>query len=237
MFILKGRCSLVDLVSLQKIFGIRFEDSCLLQQALTHSSYTNESPDTTSVCNERLEFLGDAVLGVFITEELYKLLPNAAEGEMTRLRATLVSRKTLGQLAADIRLGEYLYMGKGEEASGGRQKNSNLASALEAVIAAVFLVRGWDNTRDLILRLFKKQLYEISSKPPESDYKSRLQQLIQSRQQATPAYRIVETSGPSHQPLFTAEVTINNSILAKGCGKSKKLAEADAARLALEQLD
>ncbi len=229
--------ALSDLEKLQQMLGIRFKDPFLLQQALVHSSYTNENPDIAPVCNERLEFLGDAVLGMVIADRLYELLPDATEGEMTHLRAFLISRKTLGRLAKSIGLGEYLYMGKGEEASGGRQKGSNLAGVMEAVIAAVFLDRGWENARDFVLHLFEKQLDEISRQPPDTDYKSRLQQLIQSRQQEAPAYRIVESSGTSHQPLFTAEVFVDDSVLARGCGKSKKLAETEAARLALEQLE
>ncbi|MFC1846671.1 ribonuclease III [Chloroflexota bacterium] len=229
--------ALADLASLQKILGVRFKDPSLLQQALIHSSYTNENPGIAPVCNERLEFLGDAVLGAAIAEKLYQFLPDAAEGEMTRLRATLVSRKTLSRLAKSIGLDEYLYMGKGEEGTGGRQKTSNLAGALEAVIAAVFLDRGWDSARDFVLRLFQAHLDELDGQPLEIDYKSKLQQLIQSQQQQPPIYRITETSGPSHQPLFTAEVVIDAAVLGRGYGKSKKLAETEAARLALEGLE
>jgi len=228
---------LADLASLQQILGVRFNDPSLLRQSLIHSSYINENPGTAPDCNERLEFLGDAVLGVIIAEKLYQLLPDAAEGEMTRLRATMVSRKPLSRLAKSIGLDGNLYMGKGEEASGGRQKSSNLAGAIEAVIAAVFLDRGWDSAKDFVLRLFQARLDELVSQPPETDYKSSLQQLIQSQGQLTPAYRIIETSGPSHQPMFTAEVSVGDNILARGYGKSKKLAEADAARLALEGLE
>ena len=224
-------------MSLQKILGVRFRDPSLLQLALVHSSYSNENPDSTPVCNERLEFLGDAVLGVIITEKLYLLLNNATEGEMTHLRASLVSRKTLSQLTKAIGLHEYIYLGKGEEASDGRQKTSNLAGVLEAVIAAVFLDRGWDRTRDFVLRLFKAQIDELESQSPEIDYKSKLQQLIQSKKQPAPTYVVIETSGPSHQPLFIVEVSASDVVLAKGRGKSKKFAEADAARQALEQYE
>ncbi len=227
---------MANLASLQQILGVSFNDTSLLQQALVHSSYTNENPGAAPVCNERLEFLGDAVLGVVITEKLYHLLPDAAEGEMSRLKASLVSRKTLSQLAKSMGLDKYFYMGKGEEGSGGRQKTSNLANVVEAVIAAIFLDQGWEAARDFVLRLFQVHLDKPVSQPPEADYKSSLQQIIQSQRQLTPAYRLIETSGPSHQPMFTVEVSIGDNVLARGCGKSKKLAEADAARLALEKL-
>ena len=227
---------MAELMSLQKILGVRFKDPSLLQLALVHSSYSNENPGRTPVCNERLEFLGDAVLGAIITEKLYLLLDDATEGEMTHLKASLVSRKTLSRLAKSIGLHEYLFLGKGEEASGGRQKTSNLAGVLEAVIAAVFLDRGWDGARDFVLRLFQAQLDEVDEQPPEIDYKSKLQQLIQSKKQPVPTYSVVEISGPSHKPVFTVEVSDGDVVLATGCGKNKKLAEAEAARLALEQL-
>ncbi len=224
-------------MTLQKVLDIRFKDPSLLQQALIHSSYTNENPDTAPVPNERLEFLGDAVLGTIIAEKLYQLLPDATEGELTRLRAALVRRTTLYRLARTIGLSEYLYLGRGEEASGGRHKSNNLAGAMEAVIAAIFLDRGFSAATDFVLCLFDTDLKESARKGAGIDYKSQLQQLTQSRQQETPAYRIVQASGSSHDPLFTAEVFIGDTILGRGCGKSKKLAEAEAAHSALEQLE
>lgn len=228
---------MTDLMALQKVLNIRFKDPSLLQQALIHSSYTNENPDTAPVPNERLEFLGDAVLGTIIAEKLYQLLPNATEGELTRLRATLVRRTTLYRIAGTIGLSQYLYLGRGEEASGGRQKSTNLAGALEAVIAAIFLDRGFRAATDFVLCLFDTDLRESAKKGVGIDYKSQLQQLIQSRQQETPAYRITQASGSSHDPLFTAEVFIGDTILGRGCGTSKKIAEAEAAHSALEQLE
>lgn len=224
-------------MTLQKILNVRFKDPSLLQQALIHSSYTNENPETAPIPNERLEFLGDAVLGIIITEKLYQLLPNATEGELTKLRAALVRRTTLYRLAKTIGLNEYLYLGRGEEASGGRHKSNNLAGAMEAVIAAIFLDSGFNATTDFVLCLFDTDLKEFAEKEAGIDYKSQLQQLIQSRQQETPAYRIVKTSGSPHDPLFTAEVFIGDTVLGTGCGKSKKSAEAEAAHSALEQME
>ena len=230
------KLALVDLTTLQRVLGVRFKDPSLLEQALIHSSYTNENPGTAPIPNERLEFLGDAVLGMVIAERLYQLLPNATEGEMTKLRSTLVRRTTLSRIANTIGLNDYLYLGKGEEASGGRHKPTNLAGVLEAVIAAIFLDQGWSTTTDLILRLFDPELKELDKQETGIDYKSQLQHLMQSRQQETPVYRITGASGPSHERMFTAEVIVSDTVLGRGCGKSKKLAETEAARLALEQL-
>ena len=236
MFIKKWGSALVKLATLQKILGVRFKDPSLLKQALIHSSYINENPSATLTSNERLEFLGDAVLGMIFAQKLYHYFPNATEGEMTKLRSALVRRNTLSNVAKTIGLSDYLYLGKGEEAGGGRHKPTNLAGALEAVIAAVFLDQGWETTADFILRLFDTELEKLTSQGIGIDYKSQLQHLVQSRQQETPVYQIVETTGPAHDRMFTAEVRAGNTILGRGSGKSKKIAETEAARSALEQL-
>ena len=227
---------MADLATLQQILGVSFNDPSLLEQALVHSSYINENPGFALTSNERLEFLGDAVLGFVVTEKLYQDFPHMTEGEMTRLRATLVRRDTLSRIARAIRLGDYLYLGKGEEASGGRRKPANLASALEAVIAAIYLDHGSATTNDLILRLFDIELQKVVSHGAEADYKSQLQELIQARQKQAPAYYVVEAMGPDHDKRFTVEVRIGDTVLGRGSGKSKKLAETEAARSALEQL-
>ena len=227
---------MADLATLQQILGVSFNDPSLLEQALVHSSYINENPGFALTSNERLEFLGDAVLGFVVTEKLYQDFPHMTEGEMTRLRATLVRRDTLSRIARAIRLGGYLYLGKGEEASGGRRKPANLASALEAVIAAIYLDHGSATTKDLILRLFDIELQKVVSHGAEADYKSQLQELIQARQKQAPAYYVVEAMGPDHDKRFTVEVRIGDTVLGRGSGKSKKLAETEAARSALEQL-
>ncbi|MFC1964897.1 ribonuclease III [Chloroflexota bacterium] len=226
---------MADLADLQKKLGVSFKDQALLVKALVHSSYLNESPGFTSDSNERLEFLGDAVLGFVIAEKLYQDFPDLAEGEMTKLRSTLVRRDTLARVAKGIGLGDYLYMGKGEEVSGGRHKLANLAGALEAVIAAVFLDQGSAIARDFILNLFGEELLKVMSHGAGVDYKSQLQELIQSRQQSTPGYRLVKTTGPDHEKRFTVEVMAGDTVLGRGSGRSKKLAETEAARLALER--
>ncbi len=227
---------MVDLAALQQTLGVSFNDQSLLEQALVHSSYVNENPDFAPVSNERLEFLGDAVLGLVVAEKLYQDFPHSTEGEMTRLRAALVRRDTLARIARTIKLSDYLYLGKGEEASGGRRKPANLAGALEAMIAAIFLDQGSTTTREVILRLFNEELQKIASQGAGVDYKSQLQELIQAREQQTPAYQLVEAVGPDHDKRFTVEVRAGDTVLGRGSGKSKKVAETEAARAALEQL-
>jgi len=227
---------LANLKALQQILGIHFKDPSLLEQALVHSSYINESPGTAPASNERLEFLGDAILGVIIAQKLYQYFPDATEGEMTKLRAALVRRSTLSSIARTIGLSDYLYLGKGEEASGGRDKPTNLAGAMEAVTAAVFLDQGWGITMDFILWVFDTELKKLPRKGEGVDYKSQLQQIIQSRQQETPVYQIIEATGPAHDRMFVVEARVGDTVLGRGCGKSKKLAESEAAHSALEQL-
>jgi len=225
-----------DLAVLQQILGVFFKDPTLLEQALIHSSYVNENPGLASTSNERLEFLGDAILGSVIAEKLYHDLPSVTEGEMTKLRATLVRRDTLARAARAIRLGDYLYLGKGEEASGGQHKPVNLAGALEAVIAAIYLDQGSATAKNFILRSFNKELQKVINRGAEVNYKSQLQELIQAREQQTPAYYVIEAKGPDHDRRFTVEVRVGDTVLGRGSGRSKKEAETEAARSALERL-
>lgn len=227
---------MASLASLQKSLGITFNDSSQLELALIHSSYVNESADLALASNERLEFLGDAVLGMVIAEKLHQDLPHATEGEMTKLRAALVNQDTLARLAKTMRLGDYLYLGRGEEASGGRAKQANLASTLEAVIAATFLDQGLTTTRSFILRLFQEELARAMRQGAAVNYKSQLQELLQARGQPPPSYWLVAASGPDHDRLFTVEVRVGDRSLGRGTGKSKKQAETEAARAALESL-
>jgi len=227
---------LADLVALQETLKVSFNDLALLEQAMVHSSYVNENPSFAPFSNERLEFLGDAILDLIVAEKLYQDFSDLSEGEMTKLRSVLVRRDTLARIARAIRLGDYLYMGKGEEASGGRHKSGNLAGGLEAVVAAVFLDQDLVVTRELVLRLFNDELQKIIRQGTEIDYKSQLQELTQSRYRLTPNYRLLEEVGPDHDKVFTIEVTVVDAVLGRGSGKSKKIAEVEAARAALEQL-
>jgi ribonuclease-3 len=226
------RKAMANLDKLQKILGVSFNDRSLLEQALIHTSYINENPQLNLSSNERLEFFGDAILGFVIAEELFQRFPDMSEGGMTKLRSSVVRRDALARRAKDIKLGDYLYLGKGEETSGGRRKPANLACALEAVIAAIFLDQGLDTARDFILRTSGKGL----KKGAETDYKSRLQELLQARQQPKPAYQLIAIAGPAHNRTFTVEVRAGKNIVARGSGKSKKAAETEAARSALRRL-
>ena len=227
---------MADLAALQQVLGISFNDLSLLEQALVHSSYINENPDLAPTSNERLEFLGDAVLDLVVAQNLYQNFPQFNEGEMTKLRAALVRQDTLAHMARAISLGDYLYLGKGEETSGGRHKPANLAGALESVIAAIFLDQGSDTTTDFILRLFSAELQKVISHGAGVDYKSQLQEFLQTKKYQAPVYHLVEAVGPDHDRRFTVEVRVGDTVLGRGSGKSKKRAETGAARSALEQL-
>jgi ribonuclease-3 len=225
-----------DQNELQKRLGVVFQQPDLLTQALTHSSYANENPGVAPASNERLEFLGDAILGLIVAENLFRDFPSMSEGEMTRLRSILVKQDTLARVAESIGLGNYLYLGKGEEASGGREKPANLARALEALIAAVFLDQGSRITEQLVLDILDAELLRTLYQGAIIDYKSQLQELLQAKTQQTPVYSLIETQGPDHDKNFTVEVRIGNDMLATGIGRSKKKAETEAARIALEKL-
>jgi ribonuclease-3 len=176
------------------------------------------------------------VLDFIVAEKLYQEFPDLSEGKMTKLRASLVRRDTLARIARDIKLGDYLYMGKGEESSGGRNKTPNLAGALEAIIAAVYLDQGMAAAGNMVMGLLVEEWKKVSRQSIYVDYKSKLQELVQSRFQMTPAYRLVSEEGPDHDKSFVVEVMVNATVLGSGTGKSKKLAETEAARLALERL-
>ena len=219
---------------LQDKLGLTFNNPSLLEEALTHSSYVNEYPQAVS--NERLEFLGDAVLGLILADKLFLDYPDLPEGDLTRMRSQMVRRTTLARIARSIGLGDFIYLGRGEAASGGRSKTANLAGALEAVFAAVYLDRDWQDTRECVMRIFGDELTGLRREHFGSDYKSQLQEVAQLRYRITPFYHIVAEAGPDHSRQFTAEVLLDERVLARGSGRSKKLAEAEAARAALEQL-
>ena len=227
---------MADLNTLQATLGINFRDSSLLVKSLVHRSYLNENQGIESDSNERLEYLGDAVLGFIVAEKLYRDFPDYDEGKMTRLRSILVRRETLARISRSINLGEYLFLGKGEDTSGGRNKSANLACALEAVIAAVYLDQGMVKTRKMIVKLLEEEWQKAIKKPASIDYKSRLQELIQSHEQRIPSYQVTGTSGPDHIKTFSVEVRLGDQVLGSGSGKSKKEAETEAAREALEKL-
>jgi ribonuclease-3 len=229
---------LAGLAYLQNILGVTFRDLSLLEQALVHRSYLNEDSDFPLSSNERLEFLGDSLLGCVIAEKLYTESPELSEGEMTKLRAALVRGETLARLASSLGLGDYLYLGRGEEASGGRARRSILAGALEAVVGAVLVDRGFARAKKFVLRLFDGEIGRAvrDEEMVVHDYKSRLQELTQAQHQVTPVYRTIKEEGPDHAKEFTIEVIVNGSVIGAGRGKSKRIAEMEAAKTALEGL-
>jgi ribonuclease-3 len=228
---------LAELRELQAVLGISFRDEHLLKQALVHRSYLNENPSSNLTSNERLEFLGDAVLGFVVADELYSRFPDFSEGELTNLRSALVRGDTLSRLALSLHLGDYLYLGHGEEESGGRSRARNLSCALEAVIGAVYLDQGFDAARSLILSLLESKLERAAEDRTKADFKSRLQHVIQLEYKTTPVYRTVEEAGPDHAKVFTVEVLAGDTVLGKGTGNSKRAAEMEAAKQALQVLE
>jgi len=221
---------LAQLAELEQRLGHRFANPSLLAQALTHPSWG--SPH-----NERLEFLGDGVLGCVITEELLQRFPRLDEGELSRLRAALVRRATLAQLARDLGLGAHLRLGEGEAADGGAERASNLADALEAVFGAVFLDAGYAAARAAVLHLYGDSMEALVHTPPPKDAKTRLQEYLQSRRQPLPEYRVLSTRGAAHRRTFEVECRIAPlGLRAVGTGSSRRAAEQHAAAALLKQV-
>lgn len=213
--------------------GVSFHNKELLYCALTHSSYLNENPNTSHESNERMEFLGDAVIGLAVADELYINHPEWPEGKLTEARASIVRGETLGIIANDINLGDYLYMGKGEALFGGRNRPTNLAAALEAIVGALYLDQGYNEAKKLTVHLLSQEISSIGHIKPLKDHKSFLQEVAQSRGLPSPLYKTVDVSGQKHEPLFTVEVNVNGNIVGRGTGKRKSLAEQEAASNAL----
>jgi len=218
--------------SLESRLGYKFRNSLLLAEAMTHPSLAYES-QRPHFDNQRLEFLGDAVLQLILTEDLYRMFPDVPEGKLTKLRSRLVSRRALARFALQIDLGSYVLLGKGEEATGGRRRVSTLADGFEALIGAVYLDIGYEGTRSLVLRLFQREIEALAGSPEERNPKGELQECLQAIHPQAPAYRMLAESGPDHRKVFQAEVSWRGLVLATGKGKSKKEAEARAASEAL----
>ncbi len=214
---------------------IQFQNRKLLQQALTHRSFLNESKSTSIKNNERLEFLGDAVLELITTEYLYNKYPKRPEGELTSFRAAIVRTESLASTALKIDLGEYLLIGKGEELTGGRRKPYILANSFEAIIGAIYLDQGYERAKSFIHKVLIPKLSDIVSKRLDIDPKSKLQELSQEKTGFTPTYELVSASGPDHKKIFTMKILINKNDFGKGKGRSKQDAEQAAARHALKQ--
>jgi len=214
--------------------GVKFKDQTLLRQAFTHRSYLNENPSLALEQNERLEFLGDAALEMATTEYLYKKYPKKTEGEMTALRAALVNSVTLSEAASELNIGDFLLLSKGEAKSLGKARQYILANALEAVIGAIYLSGGYEETfRFLEKNLFGK-IEEVIEKKLWIDAKSLFQEKAQELESVTPLYKVLAESGPDHEKVFTMGVFLGNELIAEGNGASKQEAEQDAARKALK---
>lgn len=208
----------------------------MLEEAFTHLSYLNENPGFDRPSNERLEFLGDSVLNFIVTEKLYKEFPNLTEGDLTEIRSSLVCRDTLAGLASSLKLGDWLLLGRGEEANGGRTKKSNLANTMEALIGALYLDQGLTKVRKFVLSQLNPELEKIKAGKTAQNYKALVQEFIQGQKKPTPIYRLVQASGPDHSKKFTAEILVEGEALGRGTGKSKKTAESQAAKVAWEKL-
>ena len=219
------------LQELQQKIGYTFRNPKLLRQALPHSSYANEGKKHGRN-NERLEFLGDSVLSVIVAKHLFLTYKDIPEGELTKLRASLVCEKALDVFADQLDLGKYLLLGKGEELTGGRQRPSILADAFEAVIAAMYLDGGYEIAQKFVLGFIPRDL-DIHRATPLADYKTALQEIIQQNREEKIEYVMVEEKGPDHAKIFTAEVLLNSNVIGRGEGSSKKQAEQNAARGAL----
>ncbi len=220
---------------LEKKLGITFKNKKLLDMAFVHKSYMNEYKGKED--NERLEFLGDAVLELIVTEFLYKTYPHKSEGELTNWRSALVKGKHLAEIAIDLDLGKYLFLSKGEEKSGGRKKNYILANTLEALIGAMYLDKGYRVSHGFIDTYILKRLEEILEAGLHIDSKSHFQELAQEKANTTPEYRLIAESGPDHAKQFVMAAYVGDKKVGEGKGTSKQKAEEDAARQALVEID
>jgi len=219
---------------LENAIGYHFRNISLLQNALTHSSYANERWHNSLMSNERLEFLGDSVLGMVVAEYLFRTFPDRPEGELTRMRADMVCEKSLAEVAGRINLGSHLMLGNGEEQGGGRGRDSILADAVESVIAACFLDGGMSAAQKFIEQFI---LVEVPvRKLHNTDYKTAFQELVQQKKNQTLSYRLTGESGPDHDKHFDVQVALNGEVVGIGSGSSKKRAEQMAARCAIENL-
>ena len=221
------------LKELEERIAYEFKNKNLFTQALTHSSYANEHRLDHSRCNERLEFLGDAVLEIVTSEFLYRKYERLPEGDLTKIRASIVCEPTLAYCAGDIELGQYLYLGKGEDATGGRNRNSVVSDAMEALIGAIYLDGGFTNAKEFIHRFI---LTDLENKKLFYDSKTILQEIVQADMEEGISYHLIKEEGPDHNKSFTVEVKIGETVYGTGSGRTKKAAEQEAAYKAILKL-
>lgn len=223
------------LAILAKKLGIEINDADLWLKALTHRSFAHESKQSGED-NERLEFLGDAVIELAVTEHLYDVFPNVSEGEMALMRTSVVRAESLADAARRLSLGDYLRLGKGEDESGGRERSSLLSDAFEAVVAVMYIEHGWRVAQLSILKVLEPELLRLRNKQTPLDPKSKLQESLQANFKQTPSYRLLKRLGPDHDARFEVEVVFQGKTLGRGFGSSMRNAEQDAARQALKRL-
>lgn len=225
-----------ELTTFEQSHDLQFHDRELLRMAFVHSSYVNETDDEVLEDNERLEFLGDSVLGYVVSELLYQRFPEYSEGELTAMRASLVRRESLARYARQLRLGDYLFLGHGEEDSGGRTRAATLCATFEAVVGAIFLDQGVDAVRRFVLPLVEADLGNTAHAALHKDAKSRLQEWSQSMMGGLPRYKVAEQNGPDHAKTFVIQVSIGDTLYGVGRGSSKQEASQMAAAMALARL-
>jgi ribonuclease-3 len=226
-----------ELQELENRIGFIFTEKKLLEEALTHRSYLNEHPEWELPHNERLEYLGDAVLELIVSEELYANFPEYPEGQLTVLRASLVNYQRLGAVAADFGLDKYILMSKGERADTSKAREVILANAIEALIGAMYLDQGYAPTKKFVQAFVMVHLPEILEAKSYKDPKSSLQELVQERFKVTPTYRVLEETGPAHRRIFKVGVYFDDKLVSDGEGTSKQEAEVEAAKIALEKYE
>jgi ribonuclease-3 len=222
------------LIKLEKALQTKFNNKTLLQTALTHRSYLNEHKKVEE-SNERLEFLGDAVLELIVSQQLFTQYPDYSEGKLTNLRSKIVQTKTLASIAKKLALADYILLSKGEKEGGGNKNDSLLADTLEAVIGAIFLDKGMDTALEFIKKNLLVDLDLIISNEDVTDYKSNFQEIVQSKGYQTPSYQILKSFGPDHDKTFVSAVFVDNKEISQGTGKSKQEAQQSAAKVAIEK--
>ncbi len=220
----------------EELISIVFKNKAMLRESFVHRSYLNENPSEGLESNERLEFFGDAVLSYVVAERLFRDCPACSEGDLTEWRGHLVRRDSLANFARKIGLGQYLLLGRGEEAAGGRDRAANLAGLFEALVGAIAIDRGLPQSRKFILWAIGEEILNLTGRPTPIDPKSRLQEVVQARWQRAPIYRTVHEEGPEHRKVFTVEVSVQGQALGSGVGLSKQEAERQAAGKAIEHL-
>ncbi len=226
----------MNVLDFEKSLGIEFKNKYLIKEALTHRSYLNENKSEPLVSNERLEFLGDAVLSIVVSNFLFHKFVKSAEGDLTNLRSSLVKTQTLAEVAKELRLGDYLLLSKGEEESGGRNNPALLANTFEALVGAIFIDSGLEKASEFVSGSLLPLLPKIMESQTLKDYKSLLQEKLQAKEKISPIYKVLEAVGPAHERIFTVGV-FGPEKLGTGNGHSKQQAEQEAAKVALEKID